>query len=68
MRSTKPQEKEDTDDARIGDTCYVTNLEFSGILHKVTPGQIYTDTTGCYTITSSKGTKYFFVLYGDAIC
>ena len=63
MQSKKPIEKEDPEDISINKNVDITDLKFVGIENTYTPGKIYTDQTGRFTVTTRKGKKYVFVLY-----
>jgi hypothetical protein len=41
----------------------ITQHCFAAVMHTQIEGQIYTDQTGCFPVTSSRGNSQIFVLY-----
>ena len=57
MRSKNPIDEEGPEETEINKTGEITTLWFTVIEVMVTPENIYTDQTGCFPITSRKGTN-----------
>ena len=63
MRSTNPVYVENPLKITINKSGKITNLAFTVIEVTGPQGKFYTDQSGRFSVTSSKGTKYVFVLY-----
>ena len=63
MWSTKTIYEYKPAETPINKTGDITNLAFADIEATGTSGKIYTDQTGCFPVTSRKGTKYVCVVY-----